>query len=877
MATLQEQEQALGIATRIRFGASVRTDPRSPVGREVNRILQLSIDRQESLREQLKAGLLGEKEESRKEAERATTVIVGGKGFSVRPEDRESFIQDQLRRGQVVQFGGKTIRPPEQVREEVASPAVTPPTSRDIQAQVGKPSQVGLPSDEPRGFAKLGFFGATIATGKNILSRFKSPGKERTEFADILDPFDRTEKPKFGQEAFVIGGKSFSAEHLTGIQKSQLGKSGIEVTTFGEVQKGIEKGRGGEIEELRTSEEKTLQKEFVGLQQKIDIGELTLGEAQVKGKELTTEAQERFLTSQEQIFKTSPDIKGIRGEARSEIRTLVDIAAFATPLTSFIGAAAASKGDPLRIDITQLERGVSIEGATTQRPGLSTATFVAGGLIGGGLALSSAGKQVVLADVEASLIQAGLRQGGLRIPIKGGSIDLLTSEVISGDVASIQRSFSISRRIGEEIVTGGRVEQLSVGKTFFSQKPFIVGGSQEFGALTTPLKGSKGLSTALSDVTSQTKTQFSAVLQKRGLVGEAFSFEGAKLETQTIAGFGVKQGDFIISTGGRVRGITPRIKAKGRVEGDKTILDIDPGFKLDFPQESISILKTLKPKKDISSFGGRVPSAKKTPFATTFKEKTVSQFETKAFQPPQIKQTVKPVVETTPLGTGLPRSVGGLGLTDAQLLQARGGLMPKGVISPVDDIGIGAISLGRGGKGVPKIGFFKPTVTPFRSGLSVGGIGLVAKDISKSLTKQFEGQVTLDALQPRGRLKDRLELVQKQLTPQKLVQEPIFEDLITTPPPTTRGVPRFGFEGTGFILPPFNLLGGGGDKPKRKARAKSIVITRPSFTGIVLGIEEAATPVKFLGADLGILPTQIRGLATGFKVPKKKKKSKKKK
>ncbi len=45
-------------------------------------------------------------------------------------------------------------------------------------------------------------------------------------------------------------------------------------------------------------------------------------------------------------------------------------------------------------------------------------------------------------------------------------------------------------------------------------------------------------------------------------------------------------------------------------------------------------------------------------------------------------------------------------------------------------------------------------------------------------------------------------------------------------------------------------------------RKKRITPIRASFTGIVLGIEEAAKTEKFSGVDIGILPTSIRGLKT---------------
>ncbi len=68
MATREEQLRALDIVFKIRSGISVRTDPRSPIGAEVNRLLQISIDRARSLKEQLQRGLLEDKAKSRAEA-----------------------------------------------------------------------------------------------------------------------------------------------------------------------------------------------------------------------------------------------------------------------------------------------------------------------------------------------------------------------------------------------------------------------------------------------------------------------------------------------------------------------------------------------------------------------------------------------------------------------------------------------------------------------------------------------------------------------------------------------------------------------------------------------------------------------------------------
>jgi len=63
-------------------------------------------------------------------------------------------------------------------------------------------------------------------------------------------------------------------------------------------------------------------------------------------------------------------------------------------------------------------------------------------------------------------------------------------------------------------------------------------------------------------------------------------------------------------------------------------------------------------------------------------------------------------------------------------------------------------------------------------------------------------------------------------------------------------------------------------KEKKVKRGERIITPiRPSFTGIVLGIEEAA----LVDPRFGVLPGQIRGLATGFDVPTTRRKAKVKK
>ena len=86
MVTPAEIRQAQAIVFRIRGGRSIRTDPRSTVGRLVNRALQRQIDLGKSLRSALAKGLL-EKEQFAKSKARAETLLAQkAKPFTPKPK-----------------------------------------------------------------------------------------------------------------------------------------------------------------------------------------------------------------------------------------------------------------------------------------------------------------------------------------------------------------------------------------------------------------------------------------------------------------------------------------------------------------------------------------------------------------------------------------------------------------------------------------------------------------------------------------------------------------------------------------------------------------------------------------------------------------------
>ena len=127
--------------------------------------------------------------------------------------------------------------------------------------------------------------------------------------------------------------------------------------------------------------------------------------------------------------------------------------------------------------------------------------------------------------------------------------------------------------------------------------------------------------------------------------------------------------------------------------------------------------------------------------------------------------------------------------------------------------------------------------------------------ITKQLQKVEFGQPQITAHRPRQA--QPFPLFQPQRAEQRqLFGSPIFNRLEFEP----------------FVpLPPGEPRKKRKDKKKKKSKKVRIPI-RPSFTGIILEIEEAPS---FISERLGVLPGQIRGLATGFNISRRRKKTKK--
>jgi len=445
----------------------------------------------------------------------------------------------------------------------------------------------------------------------------------------------------------------------------------------------------------------------------------------------------------------------------------------------------------------------------------------------------------------------------VRIPLGArGALDITSGQATSGGVTSLQRSVTLSKldTAGKEVVSKGTSEQISIGKTYFSQKPFMVGGSQEIKATTEFIPSVEGLSIGIPKIFTRPTAEFNFLLKKGDLVGKGTLIKGGKFEPQKpVLNIGVKKGDMLFGTGGQIKMVGLDFID---VEGASLLEKIS----IKGTQEFKSTLKIIKPKTTDKLFGSKITGGKKTPFSDSFEAQT-SQVQSSTFSLPPIRLPTQKIKQQTDSLLGIPRSVGGLGLTDMQITKGQG-FAPSGIIETTEFRDI--LTPPKSSSLIQK-SFLEPGIVKSRSGVATG---LIDRAITKPVSSITQVPI----------LKSSERLIEKQLTEQTLIQKPLIDESFITPPPSRPA--QFEPLGDFGFIPPFALpkfLGGGGDRKVKKKRAKSKVPIRPSFTGIVLGIEEAATPTSFAGIDLGILPGQIRGLETGFEFPKKKKKTKKKK
>lgn len=705
-----------------------------------------------------------------------------------------------------------------------------------------KPSQIGLIPDEDIGGARLNLGGAFFLTGKKIVQRFTSKPGTGPSFGEITAPLDLTVKPKVSQEALILSyGDIISGEKLTERQKSLAQEFGIikERTTFGAVQRGREKERDIQLGFAKTESKKELTTEFEFLQGKINTGELTLKTAEQRGKLKFEDVSKKFKVKQEDIIGGFKDIPGIRQPQRAEgLRMGLDIGAFITTggASEIIGGARSLQQEPIVFDIGAIKSGdLSIEGAKRQTPGLGTTLQLSAGVLSvGGLGLTRAGKGATEVRVESALQsikerpiklfsqQFRVEKEFLDVGFFGGKGDF--SVGLGGFATRTAQKSARVRALGQ-------LDTTVISREFFSGKPFIISETQLFGARGGVIGIGDSASLSIQAVKSSpfSRKTISAFGKRPKIVQEFFDVP-KQLKGDLIGGISVRQGDFIKGISGRINQL-----------GFETVTG--PGFKqmkgidLGFPVETISRTKVSKPKLDsgikIIKGGGRIPSLFETPSLTSQQvSKTSEAIARQAIKDISISLPKGVIEQSIPL-LGIPRAVGGEGLTESQLLAGRRGSITRGSLVEQQ------LGLGPSMKGPQPIGKLAPEfdllgnqgtfIKPVQLGTSKtrGGFKPITSTRAFSLNIPF-----LDTFQqPTLGLKEKQLQKQPQLIKQILLQEETFTSFkpITTPfsPKLGRG---FGGFALPILLPPkLDPLLGKIPNPKR------IFKRTPSFAALHLG------------------------------------------
>jgi len=374
--------------------------------------------------------------------------------------------------------------------------------------------------------------------------------------------------------------------------------------------------------------------------------------------------------------------------------------------------------------------------------------------------------------------------------------------------------------------------------------------------------------------------------------------------TQPIKSIRISPGEFLgefagavpkrlrggISSKEIIREVTAPIGEGVRITGTETLtqrgLEKSLSLKLEkqfFTSGKIKrIIPTVKGSKDFADVSVIPKGIKPTAgdISGGLVQKQIQETITKAVIPkPRLRPSRVSKVPTPTIDLkGIPRAVGGEGLS---LITLTPSFLRRGGIRVTEEL-IGGFS-----KGSLGIGTVPTSRDSFLELEPTGVKGLELERDKEIFTTRLDsrGLKTFTGVKPVQRERTALgkgtKLFQKSALELKSAQQTFVKPSIEVPFTTTPITPRTpfrpveGFGFGGFAFPP--LLGGSGTRGKPIKRRKAKVPIRPSFTGIILEIEEAAIPTISAGVNLGILPGKIRGLATGFDVPKKKKKKSKKK
>ena len=327
-------------------------------------------------------------------------------------------------------------------------------------------------------------------------------------------------------------------------------------------------------------------------------------------------------------------------------------------------------------------------------------------------------------------------------------------------------------------------------------------------------------------------------------------------------------GKFTQMQGGRVSGLNLK-GVEDLFRGGKTFR----GGSVKIPISERGAIKRLTfSETDLGTGFGSSAKTKKTSLAQTFEQILApppigisKSIEKQIFQAPIIK-----TADVSKSLIGIPRAVGGEGLTQQQISKGQGlvspGLVQQDFSQPLIFPPAGKQSFGSG--------LVSSQFQQIRS-KDTFGIGALDKIIQRDITITKERTLQIPETKLDVKLSEKQIQKQFQITEQSLAPPPSIPRGRTPFDPFVRG----GFELP--FIPPFLLIPKERGSPRRIRKGRKVKSRiAASFTGIVLEIETGIPETTILGGvDLGILPGQIRGIAKRKKTKKKtsKKKSKKKK
>jgi len=702
------------------------------------------------------------------------------------------------------------------------------------------PSQVGL-VEEQEGFGETRSLGGGLKdVGLGFLSRFGSPGSDRTAFKDILDPLEDVGTRKGDRPAIVgpdfLGRPSIrEADKVSPIDLFRAER----VTTFGE----IAKERAGSRQEIISASEKDLTSQ-------LEIGSIT-----------QEKAQEDFLGVQQSAFEQFPPIDTGTTRTKGTVKEIVSLAALLTGVGSAIGLGAAASESP-----QILRDGILGTTFTTEE-----AIFAGGvGLSAGARAFGKfrpnvVEREIAISQAEKELEILGQKEFGVDIlqitkrgkgrpdvieGVLGRQTDKLSEEIIFRGGVTKEGKVSVVNVIGESKVKG-EIPFDVFQATKFEQRPTGIiqvtefeAGSRGIGVkagkvdvgLAIEQQTSKGLARAefqfgqkeafinVGKDTFLPQVRGSSFFQLPKKSTEKFLVSGTTEITGTpTLGVGVQGTQFRIDKGFTVR--------KGRGGTGVTLIN-------EAPVKQIDLFQVGEVSKD---FGIKL-TKKQTPFSKTFgvQQQIITQEVL-----PDISTTVQKGLTTKTFKTpsitstnliGIPRATGGGGLTEIQIARGQGAVVQTKIQPdiitqvPRQQFGIGREFKTEFGSGIK---------TDFGTGIKLTprtDFGIKSVGRNKPETKTFQS-----LFQPQGLTQDAGQLLdlgqpqaQRLRQPQKLEQ--LIQPITTTQP--KGGFGDFGFRGGGggFGLPPFFPKGAGSFFGGETRVGKRTFQRTPSF-GAIVGAE----------------------------------------